>query len=889
MLWTLLVAAAATLPGITLSFDTTPEGAWVLPQELPPAFVAAGVQPGWTLEAVDGLKLADNPLAAQALVAVGQARPVRLEFAVPGGEGVVVVVPRSPLVVVEEVGILSWPSGVASWRAGADGEPVLKDASGGFWSLDMATGAQKPAEKRESLPAAIPEVWWNLSPVGWVLVGAEQVQTREGWWAREQLQGAIRLTSFQGKSGDYLALPTEAGLKILSVGWPLGTPVLPVCSRDVPESCLVAGREVAGHLLDRKGGHEEALRMMTVACEEGVWRACLEAVALEDVVLAPEALACGERNVNACHEVAKTRLKMEPEIPSSLSMGVLEYACSVDASGSLGERLRRLEEVGEGCMLLSAAFDKKHIADRALLSLDQACVLGRADACAEATRRRQEAFALRTVRECEDPALPLAGACVQLGKLLDAGPIKATNLDSFGAFLRACTLGEEEGCRLLGDFVDRWGIANPRVMSAERELLNSCSKEKHACVGAAWLLIRHEPRSEEYGRALVLFDTACKDGLASACIAGAGQRRIGKAKKVEAWSALQMWQAACDQESAAGCAGLGALLGRKKQTWEEAYLALTQACDTGEAEACTRLGQLVENRHPAPWRGEQEPAAYLERGCENGSAEGCFGLAELQTAELKRDEEPDEQSYLLLTQACTGDFGAACARLAEIHLLRDTNFDDELAAKHFQSACDNGYFESCRALSQMYIRGEGVEPDPAKARELSQRYQVNADRRLLRLGLKLGFPSAAGGELELVAPIPVGPAISLVGSFSYVPQIGGFMVLLKGDDWPGFVMDYRYVDAGFRLYPNNKARGVYGMVGLHELQATGDYPGSPFVRTGVSGRIGIYSESRAAFTRVEMGIGHYGLVDLHDFDEEQESRFPLIQATLAFTVGFSVF
>ena len=889
-------APGATLPGVPLPFEVNAEGGWILPAELPPAFAAAGVKPGWQLATVDGLKLAEaGPLAAQQLVASGQARPVRLSFLAPEGE-VVVVVPRVPLVVVEEIGLLPWPEGFkaegAAWRAGGDGAPLLLDAEGGRWSLEEATGAQQriaapgggSAKDSAGDSYNVPEVWWSLAAAGWAVTAPDAVLTGDRAWATGALSGAARLRSFQGRAGDHLAIPQADGLRILAVNWPQGTPALPFCSPEVPETCLVAGRQIVSQLLDRPGGQAEALRVFGVACEGGSYRACLEAVALEDVRLSDRALACGERDVNACHSVAAARMLEEGENPSPLLMGVLEYACAVDASGSLGERLRRLEDVGEGCMMLSRAFDQLNIQDRALLSLDQACILGRADACGQATRRREDAFALRTVRECESEELPLSTACVQLGRLLDAGPIRATKLDSFDAFLRACRLGDEEGCTLLGDYVDRWGINHRRVIDAEKTLLASCTGgEQRACVGAAHLLVRHDPRSEAYGQALTLFDAACTDGIATACIAGAGQRRIGSARKVEARDPLSMWDAACDKESPAGCAGYGERLARSKKTWEDAYIALTRACDTGEAGACTYLGRFITSRHKDPWEGEQMPQAYLQRGCTNGDAEGCYWLAE---ENLPKKGDPAEQDYLLLARACEGDFGQACADLARVHLQRATNFDEEIAAGHLENACDNGHFESCRDLSTMYLQGKGVEADPEKARELAQRYRTNAERRLLRLGIKIGFPSLAGGEGEFVLPIPVGPALSLVGSYSWLPEVGGFMTVLKGDDWQG--MDYRYVDAGVRLYPNNKARGLYGMVAWHELQGVGYIPGSPFVRSGISGRIGIYSETKSVFTRVEMGIGQYGLVDLHDFDEDQDSKFPLIQATLAFTFGFTV-
>ena len=133
MLFALLpFTLAATLPGISLPFDVDATGQWVLPAELPAALTAAGVQPGWALQAVDGLKLGTDPQAAQRIVAAGPARAVRLHFGTPTGE-TIVVVQRSPLVVVEELGLLPWSEWFAkdkyAWATTEDG-----DAGGGGWA-----------------------------------------------------------------------------------------------------------------------------------------------------------------------------------------------------------------------------------------------------------------------------------------------------------------------------------------------------------------------------------------------------------------------------------------------------------------------------------------------------------------------------------------------------------------------------------------------------------------------------------------------------------------------------------------------------------------------------------------------------------------------------------
>ena len=887
-------ASAARLPGLPLEFEVAEGGQWALPAELPPAFVAAGVKPGWSLLSVDGQ--AFDPARSSRQVATGPARPIQLELSTPQGE-TVVVVPRLPLVMVESVGLLPWPAGLtgagAELRTDAEGNVWVVDPARQARRLDLASGAlQEGALPTGAATPTVPTLWWGLSAAPWALMPDPAVSTgpvvdAPGAELQARFKGAARVQQFQGQAGDHLLLPTPEGLEVWATSFPRGTAELPSCAPAFPEGCLVAGRSVAATLMHHEGGREEARRLYALACEGGVYRACMEQVSLDRPDLALRAEACLGQNANACHEVARGLLDGVEGAPDEVQVGVLEVACAVDASGSLGERLRRLEDVGEGCRLLATAHDARSAPDRALLSLDQACVLGRAEACEDAGRRRADAFALRTVRECEDEALPLASSCVQLGRLLGAGPIAATTLDQFGAYARACALGDEEGCVLLGDFVDRWGIAHPRVVEAEAKLQAACDAgEARACVGSGHLLVRHEPRSEAYGQALTLFASACAAGLPSGCIAGAEQRRIGAARKVEAPDAVGLWTSACDQASAPGCAGLGERLSRSKDTWSGAYTAWTQACDTGEASACTDLGGFVVNKHEPAWPNEQPADDYLLRGCENGDPEGCFELAGLS---MPRKGEPAEPTYVLLERSCEGDFGPGCASLGRVHLQRKTSFDDEIAARHFESACDNGHFDSCKALGEMYARGKGVERDRVRAREFAQRYSINANRRLLRVGIHAGFPYVLGGEAELVAPIPVGPAIALTGSYSFLPQLGGVMLQLQGDSYPDVKPDLQYYDAGVRVYPNNKARGLFGMVGFHRLEALNGALSAPIARQGGSLRLGIHSDSRWSYTRVEMGIGQYGLVNLNDFDEDESGTFPLIQATLGISVGLAPF
>ena len=608
-------------------------------------------------------------------------------------------------------------------------------------------------------------------------------------------------------------------------------------------------------------------------------------MALEDQRLAEPAERCVDGDVESCNRVARTRYELDPDNPTLLVTGLLEYSCELEGSGTLGERLRRLTEVGEGCILLSRAYDTQGVPEQALLTLDQACVLGRADACEQAAARRHAAFAARIVRECESVDLPVATSCVELGVLLQQEEVPTATFDDFDAFQEGCRLGAEEGCVYLGDYVDRWGIEHERVVQAETQLARACKAgEPRACAGSAHLLVRHDPRTAPYGKALELFQMACEAGLASACEAGAEQRRIGKARKTETPDQLSMWGASCDLHSASGCFGLGDRLARTKKTWPSAYESWTRSCDLGYAQACTELGLLVENPRKEPFPQEEPRDRYLERGCDNGDPEGCYWLA---ADDVPRNGEPPEAAYLLLDRSCTGNFGLGCAELADVHLDRKTSFDDEIAARHLDTACANGEFESCKDLGNMYRLGKGVERDRQRANELLERFRFNARRKHVRIGARAGLAYGGGGELELVVPVPIGPALALNGGYSYVPGGGAVLMMLVGEEATN-APDFTYAGVGARLYSNPQARGIYGGIDVGQLQATGGDLGSEVLtRQGWAARLGVRNDSGMFYTGLELGFGQYGFFYMNDFDDDETGVIPLIVPTFGFSAGLA--
>ena len=140
----------------------------------------------------------------------------------------------------------------------------------------------------------------------------------------------------------------------------------------------------------------------------------------------------------------------------------------------------------------------------------------------------------------------------------------------------------------------------------------------------------------------------------------------------------------------------------------------------------------------------------------------------------------------------------------------------------------------------------------------------------------------------MVLPVPFGPAVSFGGTYAYLPVLGTALMFLEGESNPDRAPSYTYWDAVARLYPNNKARGIYGGAGYHVLTAAGGDLTTPLTRSGLSFRIGISNDQKWGFSRVELGLAQYGIIEMKDFDDNETGVFPLIQPVLGVSFGLAL-
>ena len=389
----------------------------------------------------------------------------------------------------------------------------------------------------------------------------------------------------------------------------------------------------------------------------------------------------------------------------------------------------------------------------------------------------------------------------------------------------------------MGYYVDRWGNSDDRVVRATTDLLAACHTDgkTHACVGAAHLMVRLPPRSDQYVQSRQMFMDACAAGEVSGCIGGASRYWVGKAKRLDGPSNLELAEAACNMDSPEGCTLLGKIHNEKRSGLDGAIEAWDKGCGLGSQSACTQVGiLLLERKHPK--HQEIKPADQFRSACDLGDAEACYRLGLLLGPTVKIPS--DTEAFDLFQQSCEAGYAEACERLGEIHLSRKTYYEAELAAGYLTSACDDRVLEGCALLSKMYKTGNGVQRDQGEARKLALKSGAIEPKKILRLGGKIGFLNFIGTEVEVMVPTPVF-GLSVGTDFSFLP----------GSDLSLF-----YLGPTVRMYPSPKGRGLFMTVGYHQVNIAAAGL-NPTTNRGFNVKFGVRSQQGAGWVSSEFGLG----------------------------------
>jgi TPR repeat protein len=251
-----------------------------------------------------------------------------------------------------------------------------------------------------------------------------------------------------------------------------------------------------------------------------------------------------------------------------------------------------------------------------------------------------------------------------------------------------------------------------------------------ACFREGW--IRWKRRSADGGRALELFDAACKGGSAEGC-AYQGLELMDRGDG----TAVPVLERSCKLESAAGCANLAFLFATGKLVKKDDRRATSlyaKACDLGDEQGCYNVGLMADEGRGGAADVPRAVASYDE-ACALGSSTACTNLGYLY--EHGRGVKTDAKRAVALYQrgcdgtSCQPSNLGGCLNVGRAY--RDgigVAKSEPRAASIFREACDrkpnpddihsdeNGA-RACSLLGALYLAGDGVDQDLPQARELS--------------------------------------------------------------------------------------------------------------------------------------------------------------------------
>lgn len=304
-----------------------------------------------------------------------------------------------------------------------------------------------------------------------------------------------------------------------------------------------------------------------------------------------------------------------------------------------------------------------------------------------------------------------AEACLAAGRAYENGDgVWLVPAIAFILYREACDGGQGEGCRAFHDLANSgWGYPEGGIAAADGMLEKGC--EKGDLVSCEMFAV--QLRETDEARSDAVLDTACAAGGLEACMTY-GSYLLGSAVPEDAARGRGILAASCDRGVSAACMTLAT---RGGQDPAEAVRYLKLACEGGDSEACSQIGQRAWTGTGIPEDHQQAIAYYAKAcaiddylcaipasltslpatraACEDGAAEACadLGRALLVPGSPAFDEPHGAE---LLAAACLGGTSTACADAAAAV---GTLGDNERAGELLETGCRADDPRSCMDLA----------------------------------------------------------------------------------------------------------------------------------------------------------------------------------------------
>jgi TPR repeat protein len=137
-------------------------------------------------------------------------------------------------------------------------------------------------------------------------------------------------------------------------------------------------------------------------------------------------------------------------------------------------------------------------------------------------------------------------------------------------------------------------------------------------------------------------------------------------------------------------------------------------CAKGSAEDCLELGARYLRGEAGVSKDEPKAADLFLKACDGGSSTGCEFYAKM-LRDGRGVPKDEAKALTLLGKACDGGAAGACTSVGLAALKAG---DTSVAVAKLSQACAAKEGLGCASLGAMYLHGNGVEKDLAKAKPL---------------------------------------------------------------------------------------------------------------------------------------------------------------------------
>ncbi|MBT3223488.1 MAG: sel1 repeat family protein, partial [Proteobacteria bacterium] len=237
-----------------------------------------------------------------------------------------------------------------------------------------------------------------------------------------------------------------------------------------------------------------------------------------------------------------------------------------------------------------------------------------------------------------------------------------------------------------------------------------------ACGADEWL----EPAGSDLKVAAKLFERACDEGGPIGCMVigwSLSQQKPGvfDPDLPTSAQAMPLFKKACDAGLPRACVDLATnyAMGVGTFSWSdplEPARLLRFACDAGELAGCVRLGKMLQVGELMPMDYWKAVTLY-EKACEGGHVAGCNSMGLAYELGVGGAKDP-EMAMSFYWRACEEGHVSACQNLNRTFRY---GVDLERAAPVYRMSCEGGHGLGCFRLGSLYLKGQGVEEDPAMA------------------------------------------------------------------------------------------------------------------------------------------------------------------------------